>query len=88
LLAALSSEELTEWIAYAQIDPFGSARSDLQAGIVASTMANIHAKQGHTFTPKDFMPVFDGSRARSKSMTPKEMLAKLKERFGKGMGRG
>ena len=81
LLATISSEELTEWAAYYQIDPFGSHRADIQAGVVASTMANIHAKRGHSFTPADFIPRFGGEPVRPKSMTPDEIKAKLSLMF-------
>ncbi|WP_246216892.1 DUF4035 domain-containing protein [Paraburkholderia panacisoli] len=40
LLANLDSAELTEWLAYDRIDPFGQSRADLRAGIVAATVAN------------------------------------------------
>jgi hypothetical protein len=83
LLETISSEELTEWAAYYQLDPFGSARGDIQAGVVASTMANIHAKKGHTFTPADFLPRFGGDPARAKSMTPDEIKAILARSFGR-----
>jgi hypothetical protein len=76
LLISVSSEELTEWAAYYQLDPFGSYRGDLQAGTVASTMANIHAKKGHRFTPTDFMPKF-GVTDETKRMTPQEIHARL-----------
>jgi hypothetical protein len=83
---SISSEELTEWAAYYQIDPFGSHRADIQAGVVASTMANIHAKRGHSFTPADFIPQFGGAPARAQSMTPDEILAMVKARFGASHG--
>ena len=76
LLVTISSEELLEWAAYYQLDPFGGPRGDLQASIVASTLANIHAKRGHRFTPKDFMPDFT-SPQESPRMTPQEIHARL-----------
>ena len=80
-MASISSEELTEWAAYYQLDPFGSHRADIQAGVVASTMANIHAKRGHSFTPTDFIPQFGGEPVRAPSMTPDEIKAKLSLMF-------
>ncbi len=59
LLARSSSRELTEWMAYFQLDPFGEERADLRAGIVASTVANSQrGRKGVAFKPKDFMPKF------------------------------
>jgi hypothetical protein len=45
LLARISSAELTEWMAYDAIEPFGEERADLRAGIVAAVTAN------HSFAP-------------------------------------
>ncbi|MHB9836848.1 phage tail assembly protein T [Paraburkholderia terrae] len=48
LLANLDSAELSEWMAFNQIEPFGEARADLRAGIIASTVAG--------GAPIDYMP--------------------------------
>jgi hypothetical protein len=82
LLCSISSDEIAEWAAYYQLDPFGSHRGDLSAAIVASTMANIHAKKGHRFTPADFMPTF-GESEPAKTMTPKEIHDRLSLMFGR-----
>ena len=56
----MSSEELTEWIAYHAISPLDDARGDLQAGIVASLIANVNrSPQSPAFKPTDFMPYID-----------------------------
>ena len=60
LLARIDSKELSEWMAYYEVNPFGSVRDDLQAGIVASTIANVNrGKNDKSFTPSDFMPYMD-----------------------------
>ena len=60
LLARIDSRELSEWMAYYELNPFGSVRNDLQAGIVASTIANVNrGKNDKSFTPSDFMPYMD-----------------------------
>ena len=67
LLGRVDSRELTEWMAFYQIEPFGAERGDLQAGIVASTVANVHRdpkKKREPFKPADFMPEF-GKRPQS-----------------------
>jgi len=57
LLARMGSDELTEWMAFYQLEPFGDFRADLRSAIVASTLANAHgSKEGKPFTPEDFMP--------------------------------
>lgn len=56
----MSARELSEWMAYDRIDPFGEERGDLRAGILASLLANINRdrkKKSDPFSPLDFMPV-------------------------------
>ena len=55
------SRELAEWLAYAQLEPFGEPRADLRAGIVASTIANTHRDpkvRKRPFEPQEFVPDF------------------------------
>jgi len=60
LLSRVDSRELAEWVAYNSIDPIGNFRSDLQSGIIASTIANVNrGKHTSPFSPQDFMPVLD-----------------------------
>lgn len=58
LLTRLTSRELSEWMAYASIEPFGEQRADLRAALVASVIANANRnpkKQPAAFTPSDFL---------------------------------
>lgn len=41
LLARISSRELSEWMAYYSIEPFGAERDNLHAGIIASATVNL-----------------------------------------------
>jgi len=60
MLASLGSDELTEWMAYYQLEPFGDYRADYRSGVVASTFANAHrAKDANPFRPEDFMPFLE-----------------------------
>lgn len=60
LLARIDSRELSEWMAYYELNPFGTVRDDLQAGIIASTIANVNrGKSDKPFAPADFMPYTD-----------------------------
>tara|TARA_Y100001951_G_C11255413_1_gene249052 strand:+ start:868 stop:1122 length:255 start_codon:yes stop_codon:yes gene_type:complete len=60
LLARIDSRELSEWMAYYELNPFGSVRDDLQAGIIASTIANVNrGKNDKSFAPSDFMPYME-----------------------------
>lgn len=53
----MPAAELTAWRAYWQISPFGDYRDDVHAGVVASTIANVHRGKGRKpFSTEDFMP--------------------------------
>lgn len=66
MLAQMTSAELTDYMAFEQIDgPIGEVRADLRAGIVASTVANHSMSPPKTPTkPVDFMP-FTGQWGRA-----------------------
>lgn len=81
LLSRISSRELSEWMAYYELEPFGMERGDLQAGIVASTVANVNRdpkKQKRPFAPQDFMPKFEGGRGSDEGPGWQRLLAKVK----------
>lgn len=62
LLDSMSGRELAEWMAFYQVEPFGDVRGDLQAGIVASTLANVYRdrkKKPKPYNPEEFMPKFE-----------------------------
>lgn len=81
---SISSDEIAEWAAYYQIDPFGSIRGDMQAGIITSNLMNIHLKKGATpLKPQDFMPRF-GEPEVKKTMSPKEIHARLQTMMARG----
>lgn len=57
MLRAMSARQFEEWAVFYAQDPWGEFRADLRAGIVASTLANIHRKpRAPAFLPVDFMP--------------------------------
>lgn len=57
LLERVDSKELTEWMAYYTLEPFGQPADDLRMGIIASTEANAHRDpKRKAFTPNDFIP--------------------------------
>lgn len=75
-----------EWQAFYQVCPFGPVRDDLRMGISTSVFASAHAKKGHKFTPKDFMPTFGETETRMEpTMTGDEVMAHMRQAFG---GRG
>ena len=66
LLARISSAEVTEWMAFDAIDPFGEPRADLRTGMICAVTAN------HSFAPptsprrpSDYMLFSDATQERS-----------------------
>ena len=57
LTARMDSRELSEWMAYARLEPWGELRDDLRIGQVCATLANINRtkRSGRVFKPEDFM---------------------------------
>jgi hypothetical protein len=71
MLAEISSEQLSEWMAYSKLEPWGEDRDDLRMGIVASVIANSNRGKGQKpFKPTDFMPSFE-------PVDPEEQTARL-----------
>jgi len=71
--------EFVDWMAYYQIEPFGGARGDIQAALVASLIANANRdakKRPEAFRPGDFVPDWWGSRQAAKE--PESLIAKFK----------
>lgn len=71
----LSSRELIEWMAFAQLEPFGDERADLRMGIETSSLVRMWAdpKKAKNITPATFMPFYDPPPKRQK--TPEQMRA-------------
>lgn len=58
MLDSVSSRELTEWQAYAQLEPFGEERADYRAATIAMLIANANRdskKRSKPYTIDDFM---------------------------------
>lgn len=73
--ARMGSAELTEWMAVERITgPFGRRRADIQAAIVAATVANSNrGKGGKRFKVSDFLLPYGVERKG-----PEEMLAAIR----------
>jgi len=59
LLSRVSSRELAEWMAFYQLEPWGTETEDWRAGLIASTVANANRDQKRRrrpYEPQDFMP--------------------------------
>lgn len=60
LLGRISSRELSEWMVYYMLEPFGAERDNLHAGLVAAMVHNVNRdpKRGKAADPADFMLEF------------------------------
>ncbi len=79
LLDGMTAREAAEWMAYAEVEPFGPPREDQRAGQVAAAVANVHrGKSREPFTPSDFLPTRETIEA-PREKTPEELLAAFKK---------
>lgn len=81
MLRKISSRQLTEWMAFSKLEPFGEERADLRMGILAALIANVNRdpkKQPAPYEPDDFMPNFDGSSREKPQQTAKEIYSMFK----------
>jgi hypothetical protein len=73
LLVRIDSRELTEWMIYYDMEPWGTEIEDWRAGLIASTVANVNRdpkKRKEPYAPHDFMP----KRVQEiKQQSPEEM---------------
>lgn len=61
--------QLVEWMAYAQLDPFGERRADLRIARLMAFQANMwRGKNQRAYRVEEFMPKF-GEPKRQKSNT-------------------
>lgn len=66
LLNELDSRELSEWMAFWQIEPWGEERADRRAATVAATVANVHRPKGRrAYKAEDFMPHYGPRRPQT-----------------------
>lgn len=58
LLDEIDSSELTEWIAFSVIEPFGPEADDYRAGVMPALHANSNRRDSgaRPFRPRDFFP--------------------------------
>jgi hypothetical protein len=71
MLERMPSRLITEYQAYERVaGPLGPARADVQAAIIAATVANANSGKGQPATPADFIPTWD----RKPTQTVDEMV--------------
>lgn len=66
LLARISSKELTEWMAFYTLEPFGVETEFLGHAITSAVVANANKPKGKkSYTPEDFMPKFQKKKKQT-----------------------
>ncbi len=76
MLGSITGRQLAEWQAFERIDPFGNERADLAAGIIASTIANVHrGKRSKAYDAGDFMPNFGPRKRKSREELKAALMA-------------
>lgn len=86
LLRRLSREELVEWMAFAEVEPFGSKFEEYLAALVASVVAEVNRnkkKRGRPFAPSEFFQDW-GEPDKNKATTPEAMFQFI-QRFQKDL---
>jgi hypothetical protein len=88
LLDEIDSAELTEWMAFYQIEPFGPERGDLNAAIVAQTVANRSRGKGERpYKLNHFLPRFGEKQEQRQSVdNMKATVARIKSAWGSKHG--
>lgn len=57
MLQGMTSRQLSEWMAFYRLEPFGFEAEMYGHAITSSVVANVNKKRGRkAFTPLDFMP--------------------------------
>ncbi|AET90680.1 hypothetical protein BSFA1_10950 [Burkholderia sp. SFA1] len=71
--AEVDSAEFAEWIAYHQIEPFGTQMEDLRAGVIAAATYNVNRdtkKRPEPLGPSDVIPWIGGLTKRDEPAAP------------------
>lgn len=81
LVREMSREELTEWIAFSQLEPFGAEFEEYLAALIASVIAEVNRnrkKRGKAYSPRDFMQKW-GEPDEGKASSPEAMASFVKQ---------
>src|SRR5690554_1412819 len=84
LLRRMSSRELTEWMAFFSLEPWGAEVEDWRAGLIASTIANSYRdpkRRRKPYEPKDFMPKREPLMVGEQTVEEQESILRMFERL-------
>lgn len=76
----MSSRELSEWMAYYQIEPWGEERADLRQAMTTSATANLlqsQSKHPKWTKPADFMLLSQKQESADSEPSPDDLKAKF-----------
>jgi len=74
----VSSRELAEWMAFFELEPWGTEVEDWRAGLIASTVANANRDQKRRrrpYEPQDFMPRRDIRSKETEEQSVEDQIA-------------
>jgi hypothetical protein len=76
LMRRIPSRLLSEWMAYAQVEPFGPMEDEYRTGLLASVMANtVRREEDKAFEVTDFMRIWDIDAEEKPGLTEKLTFA-------------
>jgi hypothetical protein len=85
LLGRVDSRELSEWMAFYSLDPWGEQRADLRHGISCALFAAAHTEKGKPSPkPSEFMPFTEPQEEKPQGLTGKAGAYVAKHMFKRG----
>lgn len=78
LLRRIDSRELSEWMAYAQLEPFGSQWEDLRVGHLCACMVQLWSTGQQSLTASDLAPRPIADAPKTPEQTGREIMEELK----------
>lgn len=83
LLKTLTSRQITEWLAYSQLEDWGPMATMHQAGMICAAIANFaglgRGKGSRALKPEDFFPLLKEARKKDRKQTGREIDAELRK---------
>lgn len=86
LYEELTAEELQEWEALYQIDPWGPERADLSIGILCSLLDACNRTKGQPDRPIDYMPYVRALQNNEPTQQSDEAMRKIAEQLAAAWG--
>jgi hypothetical protein len=63
LLAGVTSQDVTEMLAFERLEPFGSLHQEFMAGQICAAVTSPHLQKDASVSPSDFMPTLRAALA-------------------------